>query len=154
MPQGIQDAYLESRITTAEPLELVRILYQAATDTVREARRHLAAKDIRARSRAISKAHAIVAELAGSLDRERGGAIAQRLELLYDYIKRRLLEANFAQSDALLAEVLGLLATLGEAWDGVASQTRPPEPPAPAPSMPWGQAFDPDAATASRAWSF
>lgn len=150
MPEGVQDAYLESRITTAEPLELVRLLYQAATGAVREARRHLAAGEIAARSRAISKAYAIMAELAGSLDRERGGAIAERLSQLYDYIQRRLLEANFKQADAPLAEVLGLLATLGEAWDGVASQTQPLERPAPPPPMAW----TPDAVTAGRAWNF
>jgi flagellar secretion chaperone FliS len=153
MPQGIQNAYLESRITTAEPLELVRLLYQAATGAARDARRDLAAGDIAARSRAISKAYAIMAQLAGSLDRERGGAIAERLAQLYDYIQRKLLEANFTQSDVPLAEVLALLAILGEAWDGVTSQTRPPEGSISAPPMPWGQASDPDAAHAGRAWS-
>ena len=58
-------------------------------------------------------------ELATSLDHERGGEISQRLALLYDYIQRRLLEANLQQSDAPLAEVLGLLSTLSEAWAGV-----------------------------------
>jgi flagellar secretion chaperone FliS len=153
MPQGIQNAYLESRITTAEPLELVRLLYQAATGAVRDARRDLAAGEIAARTRAISKAYAIMAQLAGSLDRERGGAIAERLAQLYDYIQRKLLEANFAQSDAPLAEVLALLAILGEAWDGVTSQTRPLERSSPPPPMPWGQAPGPDAGHAGRAWN-
>ncbi len=153
MPQGVHNAYLESRITTAEPIELVRLLYQAATGAVREARRQLAAGDIAGRSRSISKTYAIVAELGGSLDRQSGGALAERLALLYDYIQRRLLEANFAQADAPLAEVLALLATLAEAWDGVAAQTRPAPPATPSP-MPWAQAPDPDATTAGRAWSF
>jgi flagellar secretion chaperone FliS len=151
MPQGIQNAYLESRVTGAEPVELVRLLYQAATGAVRDARHHLAAGDIAARSRAISKAYAIVAELAGSLDRQRGGALAARLAQLYDYMERRLLEANIQQRDGPLAEVLGLLATLGDAWDGVAAQVRPPEPPAVHPSMAWGQAAE--AETGGHAWS-
>ena len=154
MPQGVHNAYLESRVTGAEPLELVRLLYQAATGAVRDARRHLAAGDIAARSRAISKAYAIVGELAWSLDRERGGALAGRLAQLYDYIQRRLLEANFQQADGPLAEILSLLATLAEAWDGVAAQSRPPDLPAPAPSMPWGQAPDAETAPAGHAWSF
>ncbi len=154
MPQGVQNAYLESRITTADPIDLERLLYQAATGAVRDARRQLAAGDIAGRSRSISKAYAIVAELGGSLDRERCGVLAERLALLYDYIERRLLEANFAQADAPLAEVLALLATLAEAWDGVAAQTRPPDPPAPPSPISWAQTPDPDAATAGRAWSF
>lgn len=154
MPQVAHNAYLESRITGAAPLELVRLLYQAASDAVRDARRHLAAGEIAARSRAVTKAFSLVAELAASLDRERGGAIAERLAQLYDYIERRLMEANFAQADQPLAEVLGLLATLAEAWDGVADQTKPVEAPGPRPMMPWGQPAEPDAAISSHAWSF
>ena len=46
-----KDAYLESRVLSANPLELICILYQFALDSVRDARRHLAAGDIVARSR-------------------------------------------------------------------------------------------------------
>jgi flagellar secretion chaperone FliS len=111
-----QDAYLESRVLTADPLELVNLLYQGCMQAVREARVHLAEGRILERSREINKACQIVIELATSLDHERGGEISQRLALLYDYMQRRLLEANMQQSDAPLADVLGLLSTLAEAW--------------------------------------
>ena len=113
------DAYLESRVLAADPVELVSLLYQACTQAVREARSYLAAGQIAERSREINKACAIVIELATSLDHERGGEISQRLALLYDYMERRLLQANMQQSDAPLADVLGLLTTLSEAWAGV-----------------------------------
>ena len=41
MGNNAHDAYLESRILTAEPMELIRLLYQAATGAVRDARRCL-----------------------------------------------------------------------------------------------------------------
>jgi flagellar protein FliS len=113
------DAYLESRVLTADPIELVNLLYEACTQAVREARRHLAEGRIAERSREINKACEIVIELGASLDYERGGEISQRLALLYDYMQRRLLEANMQQSDAPLADVLGLLSTLWEAWAGI-----------------------------------
>jgi flagellar protein FliS len=91
-------------------------------EAVREARRCLADGEIAARSQAITKACSILMELAGALDHARGGAISQRLVQLYDYMQRRLLEANFMQSDAPLHEVLGLLATLSDAWNGVHQQ--------------------------------
>ena len=119
MWQNAHDAYLESRILSASPLELVRLLYQACTGEVREARRYLAEGDIAARCRCISRAHCILTELALSLDHERGGELSTRLARLYDYMQRRLLEANFRQEDAPLSEVLGLLATLGEAWSDI-----------------------------------
>ena len=82
------DAYLESRVLTADPIELVNLLYQACTEAVRGARHHLAEGRILERSREINKAYEIVVELATSLDHERGGEISQRLALLYDYMQR------------------------------------------------------------------
>jgi flagellar protein FliS len=119
------DAYLESRILAADPVELVNLLYQACQHSVREAREHLAAGRIAERARAISKAAEIFAELAVSLDYVRGGEISQRLAQLYDYMQRRLLDANMQQSDEPLAEVLGLLATLSEAWEGIRPSATP-----------------------------
>jgi flagellar secretion chaperone FliS len=137
------DAYLESRVLTADPIELVNLLYQACAQAVREARRHLAEGRIAERSREINQACAILIELATALDHERGGQISQRLALLYDYMQRRLLEANMQQSDAPLADVLGLLCTLSEAWAGIG---KPGEKPVakspwsqPAPESPWSQ---------------
>jgi flagellar protein FliS len=122
MSQNAHDTYLESRILSADPIELIRMLYEAATRAVRDARRHLAAGDIAARARSITQASAVVIELATSLDHERGGKISADLARLYDYMLRRLTEANLQQSDRLLAEILGLLATLSEGWDGVKAQ--------------------------------
>ena len=152
MSHNGHDAYLEGRILSADPLELVRMLYQGCTDAVREARRRLADGDIAARSGAISDANAILTELTASLDSERGGEISRKLALLYDYMQRRLIDANIQQADEPLAEVLSLLATLGEAWDGVQAQTRPA---AVAETNPWGQPLLAEAEpVTSHAWSF
>jgi flagellar protein FliS len=113
-------------VLAADPVELVSLLYQACMQAVREARYHLAEGRIAERSKQINQACAIVIELTTSLDHERGGEISQRLALLYDYMQRRLLEANMKQADAPLADVLGLLTTLSEAWSGVKSaETKP-----------------------------
>ena len=151
MWQDAQNAYLENRILSAEPLELVGLMYQAATTAVREARQHLADGDIAARSRSISKACEILIELGSSLDHARGGEISQRLAALYDYLVGRLIEANLQQADAPLAEVLGLLATLAEAWDGVRAQTAPASPAANAWAQPMAQ--EPVENYSSHQWS-
>jgi flagellar protein FliS len=149
MSHSAQDAYLEGRILSADPLELVRLLYQGCSDAVREARRCLAEGDIATRSRRISKASEILTELIASLDRQRGGEIAERLALLYDYMQRRLIEAHLRQSDEPLAEVLGLLMTLGEAWAGVQAQSRP----AAVETAAWLQMAAENGAVTAHAWS-
>ena len=76
-----------------------------------------------ARGEAIGKAIRIVdSGLKASLNLDAGGEIAARLDALYAYITRRLLEANAQASDAMLVEVDGLLATLEEAWTGIAPE--------------------------------
>jgi flagellar protein FliS len=145
------DAYLESRVLSANPVELVGMLYQACTRAVREARLHLAEGRIAERSQEINKAFEILLELEASLDHKLGGEISRRLAPLYDYMRRRLLDANMQQSDPPLTEVLGLLSTLSEAWESVqAAQAKPAEP---APS-PWSQPPAGDtAACGSHGWS-
>ena len=112
-----QDAYLESKILTADPLELVRMLYRAARDATRRAQTYLAAGGIAERSREISTALSILSELCASLDPARGGPLSHSLAELYDYMQRRLLEANLRQKPEPLAEVESLLVTLLEGWE-------------------------------------
>jgi flagellar protein FliS len=144
------DAYLESRVLSANPVELVGLLYQACIARVREAREHLAEGRIAERSRAICRAHEVLTELGSALDLARGGEISARLVSLYDYMRRRLIDANLSQTDEPLAEVLGLLATLSEAWDGVGQQLGEPAP-QPVESA-WAQPA-PEEAVAAHAWS-
>jgi flagellar protein FliS len=148
MSNGAHDAYLENRILSAEPLELVRLLYRAAMAAVREARERLAAGEIAARSRAISKTCGILIELNAALDHGRGGAMSTRLAALYEYMLNRLLDANLQQNDALLAEVLGLLTTLSEGWE----QTRATVEAAAAESH-WAAPEEAVLTGASHAWS-
>ena len=146
------DTYLESRILAADPLELVNLLYQGCRQAVRDAREHLAAGRIGERSRAITKACEILVELAGSLDHSHVCEISQRLALLYDYMQRRLLDANMRQADEPLAEVLALLTTLGEAWEGAKGPAKVAE----SAGSPWAQPVSMEGmgSGAGNAWSF
>ena len=119
MWRDAREQYLENRVLSAQPVELIGMLYEGALGSVRDARRHLAAGDIRARAKAISRACEILLELANSLEHQRGGTISARLARLYEYMYSRLIEANMRQVDEPLAEVLGLLLTLSEGWSGV-----------------------------------
>lgn len=158
MWRNAHDVYLEERILSADPVELVHMLYQAAVTAVGDARRHLAERDILLRARAVSKACDLLTELNTSLDFARGGEMSVRLSQLYGYMHRRLVEANFQQIDAPLAEVAGLLNTLMEGWSAVRAETRQNEARmesqmAPK-AAPWMQFSDPELASVSSSWSF
>lgn len=151
MWQNAHDAYVESRVLSADPMELVKLLYQAAIASVRDARSYLAEGEISARARSITKTGMILGELTASLDHERGGEVSRGLARLYDYMSRRLIEANLRQADKPLEEVLSLLSTLAEAWEGI----QPAAKPEPRAESPWGQPPPDTAATySSQGWSF
>src|SRR5260370_22203952 len=86
--------YLEEEVLAANPLQLVQLLYRGALDFITAARRHLRLGEIRARSGAISKAMAIVTELARSLDPQMSGELGRNLAELYAYVQSLLIEAN------------------------------------------------------------
>jgi flagellar protein FliS len=109
--------YFESEVLGATRIELVRALYRGAMEAIAQARRHLASGEIRERSRQITKAWQILAELTRSIDHMQGGDLGRSLVELYVYMQNRLLEANAQQSAEPLAEVERLLATLAEAWN-------------------------------------
>jgi flagellar protein FliS len=120
------DSYLEQQILSASPLELIDLSYRTAIQAVRDARRFLAEKRILERSRCITRAHSVIAHLYSALDFKAGdGSMARQLGLLYDYMMRKLLEANAKQTDKPLEEVLGLLLTLSEAWSQISAITPP-----------------------------
>lgn len=158
MTNRAHDAYVTQRILSADPVELVCMLYAGACEAVETARARLAARDIRGRSTAISKALKILFELAGALDRDRAPELGRNLAVLYDYMERRLIEANLRQVDAPLAEVLGLLRTLAEAWKSLAAATPAATPVAAAPQSTtpvWPPVANPcEPEPALHGWSF
>ncbi|CAD6539639.1 MULTISPECIES: flagellar export chaperone FliS [Paraburkholderia] len=114
---------VETGVMGASPHRLIVLLYQGARQAIAQARMHLQQGQVPDRGKAISKAIRIIESgLQSSLNLEVGGEIAGRLNALYSYMARRLLEANIKQSEAMLVEVDGLLATLEEAWIGIAPE--------------------------------
>ena len=119
MAANVPNPYLQAEVLSADPVKLVQLLYRGAIDAVGTARRHLAAGEIRQRSKCITKAWEILLELIRSLDHRQGGDLSRNLASLYTYMQGRLMEANSLQSDRQLQEVETLLTTLLEGWQEV-----------------------------------
>lgn len=113
-------SYIDNEVLTAPPLQLVQLLYRGVLDSIASARRYLKSGDIRARSRAITKAMLLVGELARSLNMAEGGEVSRNLAALYAYVMKLLIRANSEQSDPPLAEAEQLLGPLQEAWEKAA----------------------------------
>lgn len=111
---------LETGVAASSPHRLILMLYDGALKCILDADMHLAAGRVAPKGEAISKAISIIeGGLKGSLDVEHGGAIAQQLSDLYDYMNRRLLLASMRNDRQMLDEVSGLLRELRGAWSSI-----------------------------------
>jgi flagellar protein FliS len=116
---------LETSVNSASAYELVALLFQGARRAVRMGRVHMQNGNIPEKGKLLSHAIAIIGGgLQQGLNLEQGGDLAQRLNALYDYMTRRLLEANLQNDPALLDEVDGLLATIEDGWNGIKPQIK------------------------------
>lgn len=103
----------------ASPHRLVTMMLDGALEKIAVAVGAMERGEPALTGESISKAISIVDNLRVALDHETGGTIAGNLSDLYDYILRRLLEANVMSDASLLTEVSGLLTEIKVAWDQV-----------------------------------
>ncbi len=113
---------VESDVHEASPHRLIQKLIHGAMEKMAVAKGAIERNDYAAKSRYISWAISIIDGLRMSLDMEAGGEIAKNLESLYEYMSRRLYEANTTNDVAIIDEVTGLMREIQEAWDGIADE--------------------------------
>jgi len=113
---------VETGVIAASPQQLILMLYEGAIAATASAQQHIRMNNIAAKGEAISKAISIIdGGLKASLDLSVGGELAQNLSGLYDYMGRRLLQANIKNDPAALDEVRQLLQQLRSAWETLAA---------------------------------
>jgi flagellar secretion chaperone FliS len=116
--------YREVAIKTANPLQLVVILYDGAIHALQEAQEHIRHKNIAGRARCLNRSVAIISELQACLNFKEGGKIADSLNRLYSYMERQIFKANIDQSAEPLAEVVILLENLRSAWGELVAKSQ------------------------------
>ncbi|HCZ06330.1 MAG TPA: flagellar export chaperone FliS [Thermotogae bacterium] len=108
--------YTENQIMTASPAKLVSMLYEGAIKFIDEAVEAINSEDFIKANEKIKRVQDIVLELNLALDMERGGALAQNLRALYNYVFQRLIQANVKKDNDILKEVRGIISDLNSTW--------------------------------------
>ena len=116
--------YRQTQAQTADPGELVCMLYRGAVRFVSAAVEAIEKHDIEASHNSLLRAQAIISELTETLDVERGGQFAQRLLAVYEYLNHRLMEANLRKDAEPAREVERYLRDLLPAWEAAARQAK------------------------------
>jgi|HigsolmetaAR201D_1030396.scaffolds.fasta_scaffold01451_21 flagellar protein FliS len=114
-------AYRDASVMTASPEQLVVMLYDGALRFLRQARHALEEDDFEAAHNKLSRGEAIIDELLATLNME-AGEIAERLQAIYIFCKRCLMEARLERDPERIARVVALLGELREAWGALAAR--------------------------------
>ena len=113
-------SYQQVATQTAPPGQLVLMLYEGAARFLERAMAGFDLDDPAESNQTISnnilRTQDIIFELNVTLNIEQGGELAMTLRKLYDYMDRRLMEANLKKDKATVKEVHRRLAVLRDAW--------------------------------------
>ncbi|HSC68986.1 MAG TPA: flagellar export chaperone FliS [Cellvibrio sp.] len=120
--QSYSSVKVHSGVESASPHRLIQMLFEGALERIAQAKGAMAQKQIARKGELIGKATAIVGGLQGSLNDKEGGVLAANLDSLYDYIIRRLAQANYENNPDYLDECVSLLGEIKSAWDSIGNQ--------------------------------
>lgn len=115
-PQSAQQNYLRTRVFTATPEQLQMMLFDGAVRFADQARAALERKDFEGSYNNISRAQRIITELTGSLKHDVSPDLCNKLAAIYNYIYRKLVDANVHHTVEALDEALKMLKYQRETW--------------------------------------
>lgn len=114
---------METGVSAASPHKLIVMVFEGAMLQVTIAIQGQKEGAIAKRGKAVSRAISFIETgLRASLNKQVGGELALTLDSLYEYMSRRLLEANTKGKIEPLEEVYRLLGELKSAWEAIGTE--------------------------------
>lgn len=123
-----QFTYQATRISTATKEQLLLITYDIGIKACHTAESAMLGKlsggtpDYDIANREIIRAQEVIRELMVTLNREKGGDMADKLTQLYEYMYQRLVDANMKKEPDNIREVRGMLEELKQTWEAALVQ--------------------------------
>ncbi len=119
MSYASPQAYKEAAILTASPEQLVVMLYDGAIRFLRQGEMAMREGMVAQTNDRLQRAEAIIDELLSTLNME-AGDISQRLQSIYVFSRKLLVEARVERDPAKVGQVVTFLTDLREAWAQIA----------------------------------
>jgi flagellar protein FliS len=121
-----KSAYLSTRASTsvhdASPHKLIALLFDACLESLAITKGAIERKEVKQKADALKKAIDIIVRLQASLDFERGGQVATRLDDLYTFCTNRLALANVTNDSEKIDEVYRVIAELKLGWSQISEE--------------------------------
>ena len=109
--------YQRNAVQTASPAKLTLMLYDGAVKFANIALEAIEEGNIEKAHNNIVKVQNIIVEFRSTLDMKY--PVAKDFDVVYDYIYRRLVEANMKKDKAILEEALRHIKTMRDTWKEV-----------------------------------
>lgn len=106
--------YKENSIYTSTAEELTLMLYNGLVKFIMRGQAAIDEKNMEEASNSIIRAQNIILEFQSTLDKKY--EVSTNLELIYDYMYRRLIDANIKKDKEVLQEVLDFAKELRDTW--------------------------------------
>ncbi|RXZ01856.1 flagellar export chaperone FliS [Fictibacillus sp. S7] len=110
-------SYQNNSVQTASPGELTLMLYNGCLKFIQLSKQAIQHKNIQEKNTNCLKAQKIIQELMVTLNMD--SSVSGILLPMYDYLNRRLIEANIQSNLEILDEVEGLVKELRDTWKEV-----------------------------------
>ena len=108
--------YLRTKVMTATPEQLQMMLYDGAIRFGDQARAALLARNFERSYSMISRVQKIITEMSASLKHDVYPELCGKLSSLYNYVYRKLIDANVHHDVAALDEAMELMRYQRETW--------------------------------------
>lgn len=115
-------AYRESAVLSAQPEQLVVMLYDGARRFLHQASIAMGDGQVEVAHRKLRRTEDILLHLREVLDMEQGGEIATRLQSIYVFCQSYLLKARLDRDPAKIDRVSAMLGELRDAWATIEQQ--------------------------------
>ncbi|MEK3857145.1 flagellar export chaperone FliS [Cytobacillus sp. FSL H8-0458] len=115
-------SYQQNSVNTASPGELTLMLYNGCLKFIHQAKKAIEEKNIEMKNTNIQKAQSIIQELMVTLNMDI--EVSKNMMSLYDFMNRRLMEANIKNDASILAEVEDMVTEFRDTWKEVIQVNR------------------------------
>ncbi|MDW8799699.1 flagellar export chaperone FliS [Clostridium sp. A1-XYC3] len=110
------NAYKTNSVNYASKDQLLLMLVDGAVKFAKVGRQAIIDKDIKRSHENIVRTQDIFYELMATLDVNKGGQWAHGLMSIYDFIVRRLIDANIKKDVSIMDEVIALIEDVRDTW--------------------------------------
>lgn len=116
-----QQKYKQQGVLTANPVELVIMLYDGCIKNLKISKMAIEEKQIEKANNSLQRTQLIILELINSLDLK--FSIAQDLMSLYDFLINEIMKINASKDPTNIPALIDILDQLRDAWKTVAKES-------------------------------